>query len=330
MLTLFDRFLVAGLLIAASPINGIASPARSKLLPLIPREAQVVAGVEDPGNHDTRGHLLLASVNNRYDFDDFLALTGVDTNRGVDETIWAAAVRPQSEGDEHMLLVAGRFDRGHIFRAAQQNGASTSTYRGLEVLLVKPFAREERQMQDTRWMAILDSRTVVFGTAWLVEKALARYVDHEPADPLLADRLGRLHPQVNSWSVLIMPRGVSLKDAALGQSSAPLIDLLGKDILNGADELMLGIRYGPKSRIDFVVLKSDDRQTSSGAINREGVAQLHLFETGSFERRQPPLENLSIGQNLIQGSIVLPGKQLDACLILASCGGSVKILRPDR
>jgi hypothetical protein len=289
-----------------------------------------VAGVEDPGNQDTRGHLLLVSLNNRFDFDDFLALTGVDTSRGVDETIWAAAARPPSEADEHMLLVDGRFDAGHIFRAARQNGADTTIYRGLEVLLLKPFAREERLMRDTRWMAILDGRTVVLGTTWLVQKALDRYVDHQPPDPLVARRLGHLHPRVNAWSVLVMPQGVSLKHAALGQSSAPLMDLLGSDILNGADELMLGIRYGPESRIDFVVLKSDDLETSGIANSGEGLALQHQFEAGLFERRPPRLENLSIEQNLIRGSIVLPGKQLDACLMHASCGGPVKILRPGR
>jgi hypothetical protein len=330
MQSLFNRFLFAGLLIAASPINGFASPSQSKLLPLIPREAQFVAGIEDPGNRDTRGHLLLVTVNSRFDFDDFLAITGVGANGGIDETIWAAGARPPGEVDEHMLLVDGRFDAGHIFRAARQNGADTTVYRGLEVLLLKPFAREERQMRDTRWMAILDGRTVVLGTTWLVQKALDRYVDHQPPDPLVARRLGRLHPRVNSWSVLVMPHGLTLGHIAHEQSAAPLIDLLGEDVLDGAEELMLGIRYGPKSRIDFVVIKSDYRETSSSANAEEGVAQQHQFEAGLFERRPPRLENFSIEQNLIQGSIVLPGKQLDACLMHASCGGPVKILRPDR
>ncbi|MFZ0302405.1 MAG: hypothetical protein WAL75_06955 [Terracidiphilus sp.] len=329
MQSLFNRFLFAGLLIASFPIIGFASPAQSKLLPLIPPEAQIVAGIEDPGNHDTRGHLLLVPVNNRFDFDDFLALTGVDTNRGVDETIWIAAARPQGEIDEHMLLVAGRFDRGHIFRAARQNGAATSFYRGLEVLLVKPFAREERQMHDTRWVAILDGRTVVLGTTWLVQKTLDRYVDHEPVDPLVARRLGRLNPLVNAWSVLAFPSGVSLQHAALGQSSAPLIELLGKDILNGADELTLGIRYGPTSRVDFVVRKPDDSEASGTTDSRDEPSQRHMFEAGLFERRTR-LENLSVEQNLIRGSIVLPGKQLDACLMFAACGVPITILRPDR
>jgi hypothetical protein len=330
MLSLLNRFLFTGLLIAASPIRGFASPAQSKLLPLIPREAQIVAGVEDPGNPDTRGHLLLVTAKNAFDFDDCLSLTGVDTHRGVDETIWVAASSPQGALNEHMLLVSGRFDRGHIFDAAEQNGATTNMYRGLEVLLVKPFAREERQMHDTRWMAILDGRTVVLGTPWLVRKALDRYVGHEPTDPLMADRLGRLHPQVSSWSVLVMPHGMSSRHAALGQSPAPWMDLLGKDVLDGADELTLGIRYGSTSRVDFIVRKVDDRKTSSSTDSTDGVVPGQMFETGSSQRLRPRLENLAIDQNLIKGSIVLPGKQLEACFTLVSCGGPVATLRADR
>jgi len=330
MLSMLNRFLFAGLLIAASSIHGFASPAQSKLLPLIPGEAQVVAGVEDPGNPDTRGHLLLVTAKNTFDLDDCLSLTGVDTRRGVDETIWIAASSPHGELNEHMLLVSGRFDRAHIFEAAAQNSVTTGMYRGLEVLIVKPFAREERQMQDTRWMAILDGRTVVFGTPWLVEKALDRSIDHEPADPLVADRLGRLHPKVNSWSVVAMSHAMSSQHAALAKASAPWIDLLGKDMLDGAEELILGIRYGSTARVDFVVRKADARETSSSASSTDGVARWQLFESGSLQRLRLRLENLTVEQNLIRGSIVLPGKRLDACFTLVSCGGPAATLRAAR
>jgi hypothetical protein len=330
MLSLLNRFLLAGLLIAAPSVSGFASPAQSKLLPLIPREAQIVAGIEDPGNPDTRGHLLLVTTKNAFDFDDFLSLIGVDSHRGVDETIWIAASSPQGELEEHMLLVAGRFDRERIFQAARQNGAATTLYRSLEVLLVKPFAREERQMQDTRWMAILDGRTVVFGTPWLVQKTLDRYVGNEPADPLVADRLRRLHPQVNSWSVVAMPHGMSSKHMANGPVSAPWIDLLGKEMLDGADELTLGIRYGSTSRVDFIVRTADDRDTSASTNNADGVARRQSLETGSLQKLRPRFKNLSIEQNLIQGSLVLPGKQLDACFTLLSCGEPVSTLRAHR
>jgi hypothetical protein len=293
-----------------------------------------VAGIEDPRNPDTRGHLLLVTVKNTFDFDDCQSLTGVDTHRRTDETIWVAASSPQDELNEHLLLVAGRFDREHIFQAAKRNGAATNLYRGLEVLLVKPFTREQGQMRDTRWMAILDGRAVVFGTPWLVERALDRYVDHEQADPLVAERLRRLHPQVSSWNVLVVPHEVFSKSAALGQSPAPWIDLLGKDMVEDADELTLGIRFGSMARVDFAVRMADNCKASCGA---DGIARRRLFAASSYQRLRPRLEHLSIEPNvvpgsvtqgsLIQGSIVLPGKQLDACFKSVSCAGLVATLR---
>jgi len=327
MLKLLNRYLFVGLLIATSSIDGIASPVESKLLPLIPREAQIVAGIEDPHNPDTRGHMLLVTANNTFDFDDCQSLTGVDMHRGIDETIWVAASSQQGELNEHMLLVAGRHDRQHIFQAAERNGMTTGFYRGLEVLLVKPFAREQEQMHDTRWMAILDGQAVVFGTPWLVKKALDRYVDHEPPDPHVAGRLGRLHPLVNSWNVLVMPHEISSKHGGLRQSPAPWIDLLGRDMVEAADELTLGIRYGSTARVDFVVRTADNCTTSCGA---DGTARWHVFQASSSQRLRPRIENLSIEQNLIRGSIVLPGKELSACFKSVSCDEPARRIEPDR
>ena len=327
MLNLLKRILFAGLLIAASSIHALAAPAQSKLLPLIPREAQIVAGVEDPRNPDTHGHLLLVTSKNAFDFDDCLSLTGVDVHRDIDETIWVAASSPQSQLDEHMLLIAGLFDREHIFQAAKQNGAATNIYRGVEVLLVKPFAREERQMNDARWMAILDGQTAVFGTPWLVQKTLDRYVDHAPADRLVADRVGRLHPRVNSWDLILTPHTAFSKHAALGQPSAPWIDLLGREILENAEELTLGIRYGTTTRIDFIVRTAADRNPSPDG---NGLTPRPMLEASSFQASAPRLESISNAPNLILGTIALPGKQLYACFKLASCGEPAAALRAAR
>jgi len=327
MLNLLNRFLSAGLLVAALPIHGFASPAQSKLLPLIPPEAQIVAGVEDPRNPDTRGHLLLVTAKNAFDFDDWQSLTGVDTHRAVDETIWIAASSPQSLLNEHMLLVAGRFDREHIYQAAKQNGAASSIYRGLQVLLVKPFAREERQMNDTRWMAILEGQAAVFGTPWLVQKTLDRYVDHAPPDRLVADRVGRLHPRVNSWDLILTPHEAFSKHAALGQPSAPWVDLLGREMLENAEELTLGIRYGTTARVDFIVRTAGDRnQLPDG----NGLAPRPMLEASSFQASAPRLESISDAPNLILGTIALPGKQLYACFKLASCGEPIAAVQADK
>ena len=324
MLNLLNRFLFPGLLLAASANYGFSSPAQSKLLPLIPREAQIVAGVEDPRNPDTRGHLLLVTAKNAFDFDDWQSLIGVDTHRAIDETIWVAASSPQSQLNEHMLLVAGRFDREHIFQAAQRNGAAASAYRGVAVLLVKPFAREEAQMPDPRWMAILDGQAAVFGTPWLVQKTLDRYVDHAPADALVADRIGRLNPRVNSWDLLLTPHAAFAKRAVLGQPSAPWIDLLGREMLENAAELTLGIRYGTTARVDFIVRTAGDLNPSPGLTPRP------MLEASSFQALAPRLENIGNAPNLILGTLALPGKQLYACFKQVACGEPAAALRAAR
>ena len=105
--------------VAASPVNG-------KLLSLIPPGCAIVAGFENGHGPHAGGRLLLTTSNNRFDLDDWLGLAGVDTERRYDEVIEAAAWNARGELNEHLLLVAGRFDRERIFRAARQNGALTS------------------------------------------------------------------------------------------------------------------------------------------------------------------------------------------------------------
>ena len=313
------------LLFASSFIHGFAAPVQSKLLPLIPREAQIMAGVEDPRNPDTRGHLLLVTAKNTFDFDDWQSLTGVDTHRLVDETVWVAASSPASQLNEHMLLVAGLFDREHIFAAAERNGAAAGAYRGVDVLAVKPFAREAAQMPDTRWLAILDGQSAVFGTPWLVQKALDRYVDHAPADRLVADRIGRLNPKVNSWDLILTPHAAFAKHAAPALPSAPWIDLLGRELLENAEELTLGIRYGTTARIDFMVRTAGDRNPSPGLAARPMLDSSSL--PASSPAAAPRLENISEAPNLTVGTIALPGKELYACFKFASCVESATALR---
>src|ERR1700733_1661916 len=91
-------------------IPGFTSPARSKLASLVPADAEIVAGIEDPHNPESNGRLLLVTHNNNLDFIDWVALTGVDAQREADEVIEVAASSSQGELKEHLLLVKGSFD----------------------------------------------------------------------------------------------------------------------------------------------------------------------------------------------------------------------------
>ena len=306
MFLLLRSFSYIGLLTTVVVARAFASPAEGKLLPLVPGGVEIVAGIEDPHNENSHGRLLLVTHNNNVDLNDWLALTGVDAHRQVDEVIQVAASSPRGELREHLLLIAGRFDQEHIFNAAEHNGATTNEYQKETVLVIKPFAREQQQMQDIRWMAILNHRTAIFGTPWLVSQSLNRYAAHTATDTQLTRRLAQLRPDVNSWNVLAMSSRMLIKHVEPQQVYAPWAH-----ILDGANELTIGIHYGSRARLDFAIHTDSDQQSSHVA---DLVAQPHLMQVSSPLELLPRLENISVEHGHVQGSMSVPGKQFDAWL----------------
>jgi hypothetical protein len=232
------------------------------------------------------------------------SLTGVDPSRVVDEAIWVAASSSQGELKEHLILVAGRFDREHIFKAAELNGAAASGYNGIEVLTIEPFARERSQMRETRWMAIVDGRTAIFGTPWMVRKTLDQYTANVLPDATLVDRLTLLHPDVNSWNVLTMPSQMFARHIAAGSLHAAWAR-----ILEGADELTVGIHYGATCRVDFAIRMAIDGRASPIA---DVTAPRDWLQSSLFQGLRPGFENLSMEQNRYRGSIALSRRQFEA------------------
>jgi hypothetical protein len=307
MLSTLRRCSYAAALIAGFAMHGFASPAQSKLLSLVPAGAQIVAGIEDPHNPASHGRLLLATHNNNLDFTDWVALTGVDAHREADEVIEVATSSAQGELKERLLLVEGAFDREHIFRAAEQNNATQTTYKGEPILLVKPFPREQQEMTGMRWMAIIDDRTSLFGTPLLVQEALDRRAAHAAADVPLVEHLAQLRADVNSWNALAMSSQMLARHLAPEELHAPWTH-----ILDAADELTIGIHYGSMARVDFAAHTTREQQTSEVAAL---FAQPQVVRAGLYSQTpRVRLKNLSVERNRIQGSIALPGKEFDAWL----------------
>src|SRR5215472_10776808 len=103
------------LLITAAGNCAISPDAR--LLPLVPPESAIVAGIHATSETGLPGNFLMVSRSNRIDMDDFLALTGADTSRVLHEIIFIAdGVRDPVV--EHSLLASGVFNQSAIFKYA--------------------------------------------------------------------------------------------------------------------------------------------------------------------------------------------------------------------
>src|ERR1700758_5012436 len=146
LLVLFPFFTIA-LASAVTP--------NPKLLSLVPPMAQSVAGMSAAPRGGQPSSFLLMTHNNALDLDDFIALTGGDPARVIQQVIMVAAAAGRGTLGEHSLLASGHFDRALIRRSTP--GASDTLYREIPVLVVQPFPRERAKFNDVRWLAIIDS-----------------------------------------------------------------------------------------------------------------------------------------------------------------------------
>ena len=287
-----------------------ASPLSSKLLPLVPSDAEIVSGFEYQPAADDNRSLLLTTRNNRLDLDDWQALTGVDSNRVFDEVIEVASTGPDGSFSEHMLLVAGRFDRERIFRSIQDTGTDASPDAQQSALLIKPLARERGDMRDTRWLVILDSRIGILGTPWLVQRTMQRYAQHAVPDSAQEERLTLLRPDVTSWNVLAVSR-MAARNILFGQEDSPWADLQ-----RDTDVLMVAARFGSKVRIDFSIdtdaRRGADFFTRKAEFFHDALKSSPPSKTTSPETGKRRWANLLLEPNRVQGSVELSSEQFEA------------------
>lgn len=283
---------------------GSASPLNSKLLPLVPPGAEIVAGFENHRAEHRHGQLVLSTYNNRLDLDDWQALAGVDSRRSFEEVIEVAASAPKfGTLTEHMVMVDGHFDKERIFRAAEMNGSERAVYEGQTIMLIEPFAREKDRMHTTRWLLILDNRIGILGTPFLVQSALQRYRAHADIDMPLMERLSQLQRDDTSWNVLIWSTRV-LSNYTIALSESPW----GR-LLEDSEVLVVGARFGSKVRVDFSLHARSDRGTDFFRQKAELFAE--VFAAESDASRSSRIENLALYPQRVQGSIQLSSAQYE-------------------
>lgn len=252
---------------------------------------------------------MLSTHNDRLDLDDWQGLAGVDNKRVIDEVIEVAASSASGRLTEHLLLVAGHFDRERIFKAAELNGAERSTYEGETALLIKPFDREQGEMLDTRWLVILNDRIAMLGTPTMVQNALRRYAAHADIDMPLMERLAQMRRDVTSWTVLL---GSPKTEGSLAftQPNSVLTRLL-----DGAEVLMIGARFSARIRVDFLLHGRNHHQseflTEKSASFADVFAKEPLLLAALPQQEQDRLGDLSMGRESVQGSVQLSQKEFE-------------------
>jgi hypothetical protein len=283
-----------------------SSPVEDRLLRLVPANAAIVAGIEDPHHGDQRGRLLIVTHNNNVDLRDWITLAGVDDRQEVDRLIEVAMPSAQGDLGDHLLLARGSFNGRHILQAAENNGGVASSYAGVKIVVVKPFAREQKEMMDTRWLAMLDDNTAIFGAPAMVKNALDRYRSSAAADGALVKRLQALKSDVNCWSVLSMPGAVLARHLRAG-----VLDETGDTLLRRVSDVTVGVHYGSKERVDFAIGTDSPEAATALAAHLGGRSPLLAVVADRLRTRSA---EISVEQNEVRGSVRVLDKEFDSWL----------------
>jgi hypothetical protein len=236
-----------------------------RLLSLVPPGTQIVAGVSIPMLRGRPDGFLLVSYKDLVDRRDFLSLVGVDDSLIIDQMLFAAGGSDKSKLGEHSLLMSGHFDQKRIFKAALENGASVSEFRGIRVLVQQPLARERGTFKDVRWLAVIDSTVALFGTISSVQQELDRQLAGSAVDPPLMQKLARLRRDDATWSVL----GTVERNDEVKHALGSLDPALG-NLVHDGDSVQFGIRYGRKIEVEYQITSSS---SASAPANSNSLTQ---------------------------------------------------------
>jgi hypothetical protein len=250
------------MLLAASP--------DLRLLSLVPPGAHIVAGITNQTSPGQPPSFLVTSRNNLVDRSDFISLAAVDDSMIIHQMIFTSGSGDTSKVGEHSILISGHFDQARIFKAAVENGATVTDFKGFRVLVQHPFERELGTFKDVRWLTVIDSNVALFGTRFSVQQELERHLAGSAVDPSLMQRLARLRRDDATWSVLGMFDVGDEIEGALGS----LDPILAKLIHDGTS-FLFGVHYGRKIEIEYEVTvpSSAPEQTISNASMQSLVAE---------------------------------------------------------
>jgi hypothetical protein len=243
--------LKALVLLFVVPVSCAASrePSRDpKLIALVPPGAQIVAGINaspQPGQPD---NFVLVTHDNVVDLQDLFALSGADVSRIFQQVVFVAIANNAGLLSEHSVLVSGHFDQPHIYKSAVEDGDAVSYYRGIPVLVIQPFTREQGTFNDVRWLAVLDSNVLLFGTVATLQRELDRYTARSPADSTLLSRLAHLRDKDQTWCLLSPP---TRNDEIRGLLAT--LDPKLTNIVQSGGSLEFGIHFGRRVEFEYEV-----------------------------------------------------------------------------
>jgi hypothetical protein len=124
-------------------------------------------------------------------------------------------------------------------------------------------------------------------------------------DSQLAQQLRELKPDVNCWSLLAMPGAMLTSHLRAG-----LLDDTGTSRVRKVRHIAVGVHYGAKERVDFVLGTQDAASATTLATALDKRPQLLPIADALGTH----FEGVSVEQNEVRGSLRVKDKEFDSWL----------------
>ena len=296
-------FAVAVILLAVSTAFG-ADPG---LLALIPSDAKVIGGINvDRTAASPFGQFLLSKVNeDDGGFQKFVTATGFDPRRDLREIVFAGTTVPGQKGNG-LVAARGSFNAAQIFAAAKAQGATTTSYKGVELLQHKA---------DRGGFAILDGSIALAGD----DAGLKRAIDQRGGvGQLWTPNLGKINElsaNFDAWLVSSAPLVLSGLGAPNPQAGA----MLKNNAIQSIEQTSLGVRFG--NMVQFsgeAVTRTEKDATALADVLRFLVGMMQLQrdrnpEVAKFAALLDSLEVKATGAT-VSLSLSIPESDLETAM----------------
>lgn len=302
------RLFVVGLPILLLASQAVFASVDSGLLAMAPAEATLLTGVDVTRTANSHlGAYMLRQMHSDQDFDKFIALTGFDPRRDLQQILFVGLGRQTGSDSRFAVLARGSFDPARLTGAAQAKGAVLTHYHGMPVLVQNSGKRAVG-------IAFPQADIVVVGDLETVHRVIAPE-GSTGLDPKLTEQVNRIGSGNDVWFATL------LSGSFLGQQlggAAP--ELQGAQALQSILESSGGLQFGDALTVslDVIARSPEDARSLSDLLHFAGnLLQMHSSSTaGSLLARSAvgTMQVTTDGSNL-HASAALPEAQVEQAIM---------------
>lgn len=227
-MTRFGSAVAVALLITSTAFG--ADPA---LLALVSPDAKVVGGLNvDRAAASPFGQFLLSQIKEEdASFQKFVSSTGFDPRRDLREVVVAGTTMAAGQRGHGLVVARGAFNAAQIFAAAKAEGATVSTYKGVELV---------KHREDNACFAIIDGAIAIAGNEILVKQAIDQRGGRVPLDAKIANKINDVSARFDAWVVSSAPVASFASAAPNAQAGAAM----NSNAMQSIEQTSGGVRFG--------------------------------------------------------------------------------------